>query len=552
VVTSSQRVRGMRRSILFFAAGILYTASAGFSEDGKRTESKTGTTKPRTAVLGKPGTGGDGGGQASTPKPQSKPKASPKSKTQKTRSTVLGKLGTAGKQSSQKGESPLGRLIRNIFGNRNARPAVPLIPRRPGGTGKAEEAGKSSKGDPKARDAIDALAPYNPDQGRLLRRATTLMNEKKWEQALPLLRYLVDPRTPQGRKVPGSDSLIRTEKDKWVSVVSEANRLLSRFPPELLDRMRLQIGAEAKQELLDAERNRDMSGIAEIATRYFHTPAGQQAANRLGSYHFDRGEFGMASRWFKQLMQMKAPAAKDPQWQMKAAFAFRRTGETEIANQVLSEVASAGRSIELGAGRIDPKSWLEKEPALTSLSQPRLEDWPMFMGTPGHRGLAVGGKPLLLPRWTYPTTYRRPLQERISMLMDDLADDKRATIPAVFPLMVEGKVMFRTLRGVQVVDATTGKSLWETQEGISAERILSGEKPGRSQYAQQQAMFAQQMIFTTRGMSSSSGSSVDQQPLTSLLYRDGLNGIISSDGDRLFVIENHALLPTAAYLFSNI
>ena len=54
-------------------------------------------------------------------------------------------------------------------------------------------------------------------------------------------------------------------------------------------------------------------------------------------------------------------------------------------------------------------------------------------------------------------------------------------------------------------------------------------------------MFVQGGLVRTSG---SSGSQVDQQPLTSLLYRDGLNGILSSDGERLFVIEDHALLPT--------
>ncbi|MCH7990166.1 MAG: hypothetical protein IID46_13585, partial [Planctomycetes bacterium] len=432
-------------------------------------------------------------------------------------------------------------MIKNIFGNANNRPAAPILPKRADGKTATEK--KSTRGDPTALDAIDALAPYNSDQGRLLRRAMALIEEKNWEQALPLLQYLVDPRDPQGRRSKRSDSLFRSENGKWISVVSEANRLLSGFPSQWLKQLQLEVGAEAKRELSDAQTRGDIFVVAEIATRFFHTAAGQQAANLLGSYHFDRGEFERASYWFKQLMQVNAPLTKNRQWQVRGAFAFRRSGETAAVERVLGEVASVGKTLELGGRRVDLKIWLEKEAVPVSLTQPRLTDWPMFMGTAGHTGSAVGGDPLLLPRWTSPTTHRRPLEERISNLMQDLADQKRAILPAAFPLMIDGKVFFRTLRGVQVVDADSGKLMWETREGISAERLLSGEKPQQPQYAEQMIFVGGN--FLSSGSAVNSGSQVDQQPLTSLLYRDGLNGILSSDGERLFVIEDHALLPTA-------
>jgi outer membrane protein assembly factor BamB len=572
-MAASHQVTGMRRNILLyvFLVGILIPISVGISEEGKpsrrvRTTAKTvaraaqqkqPAKKHRTAVLGKPGTGETGGGQATgrkrqskATKPQSNANGVPKSKPQDTRSTVFGKLGTAGKRSNRRAnknaESPLGRLIKNIFGKSNNRPVAPIIPRRAGG--KPANAKKPTRGDPTGLDAIDALAPYNPDQGRLLRRATVLIEEKNWKQALPLLKYLVDPRDPQGRRRERSDSLFRTEKGKWVSVVSKANRLLSGFPAEWLERLRLEVGAEAKQELLDAQSRGDIVAIAKIATRFFHTPAGQQAANLLGSYHFDRGEFERASHWFKQLMQVKAPLTKNRQWQVRGAFAFRRAGETAAGDRVLSEVASVGKTLDLGGMRIDPKSWLEKEASPVTLTPPRLTDWPIFMGTSSHTGSAVGGEPLLLPRWTSPTTHRRPLEERISILMEDLADQQRALLPATFPLMIDGKVIFRTLRGVQVVDADSGEFQWETRAGISAERLLSGEKPQQPQYREQMMWgggFAGGAMFGNFGSPGNSGSKVDQQPLTSLLYRDGLNGILSSDGERLFVIEDHAILPSA-------
>ena len=106
-------------------------------------------------------------------------------------------------------------------------------------------------------------------------------------------------------------------------------------------------------------------------------------------------------------------------------------------------------------------------------------------------------------------------------------------IPATVPLTVDGKVVYRTLRGVNVVDAETGELLWETREGISAEKLLTGQPPTNSYRSR----------FVSRRMSPGTYTYGDQHPLTSLLFRNGNYGLISSDGRRLFVIESQALLP---------
>ncbi len=98
----------------------------------------------------------------------------------------------------------------------------------------------------------------------------------------------------------------------------------------------------------------------------------------------------------------------------------------------------------------------------------------MFYGSPRRTGVAVGGEPLLLPRWKIATTDRHPLRTQIEHLVEDLADHGTTPLPLSFPTMVAGKVVLRTLHGVQVVDAQTGRLLWQTEEFQSLEKLIAG------------------------------------------------------------------------------
>ena len=55
-----------------------------------------------------------------------------------------------------------------------------------------------------------------------------------------------------------------------------------------------------------------------------------------------------------------------------------------------------------------------------------------------------------------------------------LQDQQRALILAAQPLVIDGKVLYRDLRGLRSVDLESGHTLWEGVEGISPERILGG------------------------------------------------------------------------------
>src|SRR4029077_13358324 len=114
--------------------------------------------------------------------------------------------------------------------------------------------------------------------------------------------------------------------------------------------------------------------------------------------------------------------------------------------------------------------------------------------------------------------------------------------------MVGGKVVFRTLHGVQVVDAASGRPLWQTEESQPLERLIAGTS-GQID-AEMNGGFFPGMAMMGRGIrvvnngAYFGGGNGEYSPLCNLLFRNANFGIISSDGRQLFVVDDPAFLTT--------
>src|SRR5439155_11841873 len=113
----------------------------------------------------------------------------------------------------------------------------------------------------------------------------------------------------------------------WVRARSEANGLLGTMPPEGLEFYELQYGVEAKGLLEKAKSAADPALLADVSLRFFHTAAGIEATDLLGTYYLDRGQGLMAALRYGRLLQREG-ADKLPAFTLfKAAVAFRRAGD---------------------------------------------------------------------------------------------------------------------------------------------------------------------------------------------------------------------------------
>lgn len=451
--------------------------------------------------------------------------------------------------------NPLQGLIRGIFGKKPAgrilpknggKPAVPPANLKPG---EKPEEKDPEPNDPTVRDYIDSRAPHQRVIGKALARAELFMgeaesgsNDNGWQIAYDMLNMILHPPVAEAAMF-RENPMVRLEGGRWMLATDKANTLLSRMPPRFLELYRVTRGPEAERKLAEAVKAGNLEQVAEVATRYYHTEAGRQAMNRLGSIHYDRGEFGVAARWFKTLIAMQAPVTEDHRWQLKAAIAFREAGNDPALKELLAQIGSAKTAV---AGRegVVAAEWLESDSDIDEPDVTLTREWHTLRGNASRTGRIPDGEPLLLPKWSQPLSGYATARESVQTLIEDLDDVGTATLPAFTPITANGKVFFRTLRGVRAVDVASGRTLWETAAGLCPERILAGN-PSSQQYAnmQQQVFFrGGGVIAMQQGRSYYNGGNAEYDRLSSLLFRNGTWGQISTDGEQLFVLEEHAIL----------
>ena len=143
------------------------------------------------------------------------------------------------------------------------------------------------------RDSIDARVPHNSSQAKQLEQAEQLITAGHWDQALERLEHVL---------AHSDHATMRMSDGRPGLVAWEANRLLARLPASALDTYRLRHEAQAGQLYRDAQQSGNWDQVMDVATRYFHTQTGKQAANAIGNFHFDRANSawrrcGMCGSW---------------------------------------------------------------------------------------------------------------------------------------------------------------------------------------------------------------------------------------------------------------
>ena len=424
-------------------------------------------------------------------------------------------------QPQEPAANPLNRFLKQLFGAGS----------KPGLEGDADGTGQNAPGAGRLRtwDAVDQAAPYDPTVESQFRRFKARLQEGNWNEAFKLSFHLL--ARPE-------DSLIRGPDGQWRSLRAESIRLMTDLPREALDLFQRTHEASAARRLKEAETERDFRQIAEVAVQYFQTDSGKHAADRMASYHLDRGEFVPASLWLERLMPARPPFTRTQQWRMKALLAFRQAGRTELADEIEEELPSHSERQSTGPNGPSELSPVDRDGAmgLPKRGQDKLQEWPVLLGTPSRSGRTSESHPLLLPGWFHSATDMQPLAEQIERLTEDLTGEGYALIPAFVPVTAGGKAVCRDLRGIQVVDIETGRLLWQVRERFSPERFLA-QQPFRAGSRSTFPRFVAGRVSFTPG-----GANAGQHPLANLLFRNGTYGVVSSDGIRVFTVEDNVVL----------
>ncbi len=380
-----------------------------------------------------------------------------------------------------------------------------------------------------ARDPVDSRIPKDPQIDAIWKGAQEAVQKQDWKQGTELLQRLLD--YPE-------DAVVEQEPGRWESVRGRASRLMGELPAAARTDYERRFGGLALQLLNQQKVQPDPDKLVEIDTRYSHPDAGAMAAALLARWHFDQQEFLLATYWNRDLWARGWSGTKSQGWLLQAAFAARQAGLEDFQTEVAPLIGDDSMTlVEIGGRRISAREWWQNA-RLASPGLPVPANWQEFGGTAARLSASPSGEPLLLPQWSQPLTDVPSVQEKLTSLLRDLRDDHVPAIPATSPVIMGDRVAFRDLRSVRVVDLKSGQTLWQTEEGVSPERILNGIP---AQMLDRGNMWRMR-VDAERFDDEYQGGAADMHPLSSWMFRDGTSGFLSCDQQRLYVLEDVAVM----------
>ncbi|SFI45005.1 outer membrane protein assembly factor BamB family protein [Planctomicrobium piriforme] len=380
-----------------------------------------------------------------------------------------------------KGKNPLGELFRSI--DRGIR-----------------ETGEELEREKTGRDQLDIRPIQRPEDNRRLHQAQDLIQQSRWHDAIEVLQFLLEEET---------DAFTFSPTREFHSLQMEVDRALGALPPDGLRNYLNKYSPVADRLLQQALQEQNEELLLHAAARYFQTPAGRTALQKLAQLWEDQAQFGRAAAAWQRLAATAAPEDVKS-LQRSAALALARAGRTDDALQIAATLQDESLNNQIRTIPVPP-------------SAPEQQVSP-FQTFPKALAAAHDPDPVLSPRWSQPLIERHSVQTQLHDLAEDLGEQGRVLIPTIQPLIVNGKLIFRSLRGLQVRDLATGRMLWDRRMQDSPEELVTRPRNENDLDVDQQ-LYYRETLF-------------EHHQLTSLVYRDDVYGGLSSDGLRLFAVES--------------
>ncbi len=254
---------------------------------------------------------------------------------------------------------------------------------------------------------------------------------------------------------------------------------LGRLTPVERQTYELLYGVKCR-ELAESEQGSELLRLEEVWRRYFQTERGHDAALQLAALYFDRSKYAEAADVFEDLLSdSRLSRAARGRVLFQAALACRRSGANSRALELLNDLKAASGPGPLRLGNqtyplFDDESraiaWLER--LAGTLDSPRQgRSWTMFRGD-ARRNLSAGpALPVREEKWDFRTV---PLVEaddprqleivesELNSMYDKLGRHDYLLFPATSPIVVDGRIIFRSMGNLKAIDAETGRFLWES------------------------------------------------------------------------------------------
>jgi outer membrane protein assembly factor BamB len=377
-----------------------------------------------------------------------------------------------------------------------------------------------------ANDEIGNIFPMAPRELRQnLSRAQAAIAEERFSDAAEELGQILDNPTSDdyflGR--PG-------QADAQQSLKTAALSLIGSMPAKGRQIYETKFGFDAKAQLDKALAAGSLAELTEVSRRYFHTKAGYEATLLLGRTLLDQGRPLAAALSIKRVADSPVAAAQyDPELSVLLATCWVHARMPEKATDTL--VALRQRMPQAKVRLLDGEeplfssddqalAWLERivGGGRTPLSLAESQ-WVMYRGNEARNAASAGGVPLLNYRWSLPTVNDPQDELKVKSLVRSLRDRGEPNIVALQPLVVQDTAIVRAPDSSKLlgVDLRTGKRKWVFPPFDDGPSVQAGRNAalGRGQ-----------------------GVNLRDQELRQRVWEDHAFGQISSDGQRVYVIDD--------------
>lgn len=303
-----------------------------------------------------------------------------------------------------------------------------------------------------------------------------LLKDGETAQGLTLLQSILDH---------AEDFAVETDVDNGRfpgGLKAAADASLAKLTSQQREVYELQFGATARDLLTQATASGSIADLENVARRFLHTAAGQEATQLLATYYLDHSQPFAAVLHFERLRQLPDAAKRlEPLLSLKTAVCWRLARADDNAIKTLVElkqfarrpqIALAGQQVPLFDNEQDALKWLDTVMGGTP-PQPSLvaSDWRLFGGHPTRNAGTTPASAVLVPAWNQSifadpeiatTAALDAIEGEFDSLQADYANSNVITLPAGSPIVAGDRVIFRTLRNLRAVDRQSGKLLWQS------------------------------------------------------------------------------------------
>jgi outer membrane protein assembly factor BamB len=368
-----------------------------------------------------------------------------------------------------------------------------------------------------------------PSDTRLRQRleaAHDYIKGNDWNEAVRVLQDLIDAKEDQflPSKAAPADGKPATRAG---GIRAEALRLVATLPPKGRETYNTVHGPKARALLKEAIDRDDVQVLTQVVQRYLATEAGAEAAERLGTYHLDRGHRDLAGRCFAALLGRPDAERLPPLTLYKAAVACRLANDKAHEEQAWKALAARAPDGLTVGGQVCELDRLRAGLARLSAEPAARGDWPLFRADPARTGRGDGDVPLLEPLWSVPTVLSKQGPEWIDAGLKAQERANRLVLPGFYPLALPGRVVYRSHAGLHALDPAGGRELWRSWK----ERAFPP--------------------LSLDGIAADSGRAVHVRNWLQAIYGDAFHfpvegsalGCLSADGERVYAVEDLAVPP---------